>query len=69
MDKHEVIFTEYEANIIKLWRKSGASLRQVSEYVSKKWIEKGCGGDNQLEGKCICEEAGEILNENHWDWK
>jgi len=66
---HEVVFTEYEANIIKLWRKSGMSFRYISTSVTKKWPEKGCGGNSQLEGKCICDEAGKILNENHWEWK
>jgi len=69
VSRHEVIFTKAEALLVKTWYIHGATMRRVSELIAEHFPEKQCNGDNQIEGRFILQESGEILNEDWNKWK
>lgn len=55
--------TREDAEIIKEWRNKGCSWRVVAEKAFDKWPDRGYISGHQIEGRDLCQEAEDVLDE------
>lgn len=56
------------AKEIKELRKKGSTWRMVSIKFAEMHPDLSIDPGNQIEGMCLCQEAGRFLRENHYEW-
>lgn len=69
LTKNEMIFNNIEAQKVKdyVLNHSG-TLRTIADWAAREFPNRDIDAGNQLEGKLICQEAAELLDEYMWDW-
>jgi hypothetical protein len=53
---------------IKDLRINGSSFRMVAQRFADRYPGLPVTAGSQIEGQSLCEEASNLLEENHWDW-
>jgi hypothetical protein len=60
--------TKELAEEIRILRQNGSTWRMVATRFHEMHPDLKVTSGHQLEGMCLCEEAGKVLKENHYEW-